>query len=106
MDSWWQLGEWMGQRGDDLAISQISCAFCLERGNFKTVFHAEKKKPNSNKKLNFDTLQCGNCGGYVLVLWSATEHFGREGIHDYHVLRWPLKLEEFPNHWPAGVGRF
>jgi hypothetical protein len=96
----------MGQRGNELAVHQITCAFCLERGNFKTAFHAEKKKPNSRKKLNFDTLQCGSCAGYVLVLWSATEHPGGQGLHDYHVLPWPLKFEEFPDHWPGAVGRF
>lgn len=106
MNSWWQLGEDMGQLGSDLAVYQITCAFCLERGNFKTTSHAEKKKPNSKKKLNFDTLQCGSCGGFVLVLWSATENPGRQGLHDYRVLPWPLKIEEFPEHWPEAVGRF
>jgi hypothetical protein len=33
----------------------------MERGNFKTEHHAEMKKPNGRKKLNFDTLRCGNC---------------------------------------------
>lgn len=106
MNSWWQLGESVGQCGSDLAVYQITCAFCLERGNFKTDFHAEKKKPNSRKTLNFDTLHCGNCGGYVLVLWSSTEHLGSQGLHDYRVLPWPLKLEDFPEHWPEAVGRF
>lgn len=67
MDSWWQLGEGHGSRGHELAMYQITCPFCMERGNFKTAFHAEKKKPNSEKKLNFDTLECGNCKGYVMV---------------------------------------
>ena len=106
MDSWWRLGEGIGQRGTDLAVHQITCAFCLERGNFKTEHHAEMKKPNGRKKLNFDTLQCSNCGGYVLVLWSATEHFVRQGLHAYEVLPWPLKFEQFPEHWPSAVGRF
>lgn len=106
MDSWWQLGEWYGQQGEELALYQITCPFCMEKGNFKTVFHAEKKKPNSNKKLNFDTLECGNCKGYVMVLWSATGHgFGR-GLHDYRVLPWPLNYERYPEHWPDAIGRY
>ena len=44
MDSWWDLGEWTGQRGEDLALYQITYPFCMEDGNFKTVFHAEKKE--------------------------------------------------------------
>jgi hypothetical protein len=106
MDSWWQLGEGSGQHGAKLAVYQIVCAFCLERGNFKTVFHAEKKKPNGSKVLNFDTLECGNCSGYVLVLWSATQSLGSQGLHDYHVLPWPLRVDRYPDHWPEAVGRY
>lgn len=106
MSGWWDLGEWSGHPGADLAVYKIGCAFCLERGNFKTVSHAEKKKPNGDKRLNFDTLQCGNCGGYVLVLWSATSMPGSQGVHDYKVLPWPLKFDEFPDNWPSAVGRF
>ncbi|WP_143156573.1 DUF4145 domain-containing protein [Desulfacinum infernum] len=106
MDSWWQLGEWYGQRGEELAVYQITCPFCMERGNFKTVFHAEKKKPSSGKKLNFDTLECGNCKGYVMVLWSASEHGHGHGLHDYRVLPWPLRYEKYPEHWPEAIGRY
>jgi len=106
MDSWWQLGEGSGYRGEELALYQITCPFCMERGNFKTVFHVEKKKPNSEKKLNFDTLECGNCKGYVMVLWSASEHGYGRGVHDYDVLPWPLKIEKYPEHWPEAIGRY
>jgi hypothetical protein len=106
MDSWWQLGEWYGQQGDKLARYQIICPFCMERGNFNTVFHAEKKKPNSDKKLNFDTLECGNCKGYVMVLWSASEHRFGGGLHDYRVLPWLLKYEKYPEYWPDAIGRY
>ena len=106
MDSWWQLGEGYGQHGEKLAVYQITCPFCMERGNFKTVFHAEKKKPNSDKKLNFDTLECGNCAGYVMVLWSASEYGHGRGLHNYEVLPWPLKFEQYPEHWPEAVGRY
>ena len=95
MDSWWQLGEWSGHRGGELAIYRIACAFCLERGNFKTVHHAEKKKANGRKVLNFDTLQCGSCGSYALVLWSASEMQGSMIAHDYRVLPWPLTADSF-----------
>ena len=106
MDSWWQLAEGVGYHGESLATYRISCPFCMESGNFETAFHAEKKKSNSQKKLNFDTLKCGNCSGYVMVLWSATEHgFGR-GLHDYRVLPRPLKLDKYPDHWPDPIGRY
>lgn len=106
MESWWQLGEWSGHRGESLAVYQLTCPFCMESGNFETAFHAEKKKPNSDKKLNFDTLKCVSCSGYVMVLWSATEHGFGYGVHDYRVLPFPLKLDRHPDHWPATVGRF
>jgi hypothetical protein len=73
----------------------------MERGNFSIAHHAEKKKPNNRKTLNFDTLECGNCHGYVLCLWSSND-----GHHDFKVLPWPLRVEKHPDHWPPVVGRF
>jgi hypothetical protein len=34
------------------------CPFCGEKGNFSLSNHAEKKKPNSSKCLNFDLYMC------------------------------------------------
>jgi hypothetical protein len=108
MDSWWDLGEHAGVQGAELALWRIACPFCLEKGNFKTVFHAEKKKPNDSKRLNFDTLECGNCKGYVMVLWSASSFAlgPTHGIHSFHTLPWPLKYDEYPDYWPEQVGRY
>lgn len=103
-NSWWDLGEWSGHQGNKLGLYQITCPFCMERGNFAVEHHAEKKKPNGTKVLNFDTLKCGNCAGYVMVFWSASgDH---SGMHGYRVLPWPLKLDSFPKHWPEQIGRF
>tara|TARA_Y100000296_G_scaffold85346_1_gene121025 strand:+ start:1542 stop:2192 length:651 start_codon:yes stop_codon:yes gene_type:complete len=102
MNSWWDLGEWSGNTGKDLSTHSIECPFCSERGNFDTEHHAEKKQPNGNKVLNFDTLKCGNCASYVMVFWSAGHR-----LHSYKVLPWPLnKLEKYPEHWPEAVGRY
>lgn len=101
MNSWWELGEWSGNHGAQLALYNITCPFCMETGNFKVAFHAEKKKPNGHKVLNFDTLECGNCKGYVMCLWSG----GRD-LHSSRVLPWPLQYEKHPEHWPAAVGRY
>lgn len=103
MDSWWRLGEGTGYMGADLAKHHITCPFCMEGGGFKTVAHFEKRKPGEGKRLNFDTLECGNCKGYVMVLWSAST--GGRGLHAFEVLPWPLKLEKHPDHWPKTVGR-
>lgn len=62
MNSWWEMGEWSGRSGNDLAIHEIECAFCFERGNFTVEHHAAKRKANESKMLNFDSLRCGNCG--------------------------------------------
>lgn len=102
MKSWWELGEGFGERGDSLAIYQIECPFCDERGNFSIEHHAEKKKANSSKVLNFDTLKCGNCAGYVMVLWSV-DNYG--GLHNYRVLPYPLKISRAPEYWPPAVQR-
>lgn len=104
MFSWWSFAENKGYDGNALALHRITCPFCEERGNFSTEYHAEKKKPNGRKVLNFDTLQCGRCASYVQVFWSATEDGSR--IHDYKVQPWSLKLDRYPEHWPEGVGRY
>jgi hypothetical protein len=108
MDSWWSLGEHRGLRGAELGLWRITCPFCFEKGNFTVVYHAEKKKPNASKCLNFDTLECGNCKGYVMVLWSASGFTmgPMDGIHDFRVLPWPIKYDDFPEHWPEQVGRY
>lgn len=101
MDSWWNLGEWSGYRGSDLAHFQITCPFCGERGNFAVEFSAQKKKPNGHKVLNFDTLKCGSCASFVQVVWS-----GAHDMHDFRVQPWPLKISKAPDHWPEAIGRY
>ena len=59
-------------------------------------------KPNDpDKRLNFDTYQCGNCAGYVMVLWSASRQ-----LHDFRVLPWPLKQRKPPKEFPDQVARY
>jgi len=102
--TWWDLGEGSGQRGDRLALHQITCPFCEVQGNFGRVAHFVKQHARSGKALNFDTYQCGNCNGYVMVLWSASQR-ALGDMHDYHVLPWPTRLTAHPKHWPEAVGR-
>lgn len=101
MDSWWDMGEWSGYRGSELQLFEITCPFCNERGNFKKVFEVKKAKPNSQKALHFDTLQCGSCASYVQVLWSNSA-----SMHDFRVQPWPLKIDKAPEHWPEVIGRY
>lgn len=107
MNSWWSFGEGWGQSGSTLSLYQIECPFCLEKGNFELVFHEEKKKSNSQKKLNFDVYKCGNCAGFIHVFWSASESsYGNNGLHNYKVLPWPIGKVEAPEHWPDAVKRY
>ncbi len=108
MDSWWELGEGMGHQSDKLEVWRLACAFCFEKGNFSLAFHGEKKKPNSDKKLNFDVYQCRNCMGYVHVFWSMGEFASlRGGLYGYKVLPWPLNAKPEPSeNWPDGMHRF
>jgi hypothetical protein len=103
-DSWWDLGETSGFEGNRLDVWRIDCAFCAEKGNFALAYHAEKKKANSTKKLNFDLYQCKNCMGYVHVLWSANE-FG-SGIYDYRVMPRPTGKPVPSENWPGSVPRY
>jgi hypothetical protein len=106
MSSWWDLGEWSGYAGDKLATYQIPCAFCGEKGNFKTVQHLVQQKSDPiPKALNYDTLQCGQCGNYMFAFWSASSHgHGSGATHDYRVLPSYLSTTSYPKHWPSDVG--
>tara|TARA_R110001599_G_scaffold91512_2_gene240453 strand:- start:921 stop:1574 length:654 start_codon:yes stop_codon:yes gene_type:complete len=103
MDSWWDLGEWSGSDGEKLTVHDIVCPFCSERGNFTVEHHAEKKKAQGRKILNFDTLKCGDCASYVMVMWSAST-FGR--MHGKIIMPRSLKIEKYPDFWPDTVGRY
>lgn len=104
--SWWNLGEGAGHRGDTLELYRITCPFCMESGNFTFEYHAEKRKANSEERLNFDTLKCGSCGGYVMCLWSSSGLGWGGGLYDYKVLPWPQRVSKHPEEWPENVGRF
>ncbi len=105
---WWDLGEWSGTMGNKLALSQITCAFCGEEGNFEIVQHLERKKPGgSGKVLNYDTLKCGNCGNYMFAFWSAAAtHIGGAGIHAFRTLPWYRSTTKHPKHWPDDIGNY
>ncbi len=105
---WWDLGEWSGYPGHVLETHNIACAFCGAVGNFGTVQHLERKKPgNGHKVLNYDTLQCGNCGNYMFAFWSAAMFgHGSGAIHDYKVLPWHRSTRGYPKHWPDDVGNY
>lgn len=105
--SWWDLGEWSGYQGSELATYQIPCAFCGAKGNFETVQHLERTKPSGHKTLNYDTLKCGHCGNYMFAFWSAnSSSIGRDGIHSYKVLPWYQSTTGHPGHWPADIGNY
>ena len=100
--SWWELGEWSGKQGNELALYEVTCAFCGVKGNFETVAHLERKKPGvSTKKLNYDTLKCGECGNFMFVFWS-----GGRGLHSFRVLPWYNETTAHPEHWPTDIGKF
>ena len=102
--SLWDLGEGSGYEGRDLALHRIACAFCLEEGNFTEASEHTKKNPRTGKTLHFTTLKCGNCAGYVMVLWSAGASHGR--LHDFRVLPSPQRVVRAPEEWPNDVGRY
>jgi hypothetical protein len=101
MKSLWDMGEWYGQRGRELAVHFIECPFCRERGNFSFEHRASKKRSTDGKELHFDTLKCQNCTGYVMAFWSAA----RSGmIHDSIVFPTPTVVTRAPDEWPQDVG--
>lgn len=106
IDSWWQFGEGSGHWGSELALYEIECAFCEEKGNWELEHHAAKTKPGARKVLNFDTYKCGNCANYILVFWSASEHFSggynpAQGLHAYRTVPFALGGWDGEDYWPA-----
>ncbi len=106
--SWWDLGEWTGFPGHELATYMVVCAFCGEKGNFEITQHLERKKPGGeSKKLNYDTLKCGHCGNYMFAFWSADAMgIGGRGMHDFKLLPWHRSTTDHPKHWPSDVGNY
>ncbi len=105
--SWWDLGEWAGTNGEDLALYAIECPFCGEKGNFSREARFTKKKPNGSKELHFDTYKCGSCAGFVQIFWSASEHsLHHNGMHDYLQQPRPIHITKVPDSWPQNVQRF
>ncbi|HSX15828.1 MAG TPA: DUF4145 domain-containing protein [Candidatus Saccharimonadales bacterium] len=106
LDSWWQFGEGMGQFGTELALYQIQCAFCTERGNWEIVNRETKKKPNGRKVLYFDTYKCGGCANFIMVFWTPSEDsVGGHGLHAYRTIPFALGDYEGADYWPNNVTR-
>ena len=101
MDDWWELGDWHGFSGD--IISRVTCAFCGEDRHLTVEHHAEKTHPKRHKTLNYDTCRCTNCGNLTMVLWAESN---TGGISNFRSLPWSLRVQKFPEHWPADVGRY
>lgn len=110
IDSWWQFGESVGHWGNGLALFDIECAFCEEKGNWELEHHAEKTKSNSHKVLNFDTYKCGNCANYIMVFWSGSEHYASsynpaQGLHAYRTVPFALGSWNGEDYWPEKAKR-
>lgn len=101
MENWWEFGEYNGYDGSSLSLYRLECAFCSERGNWELIHRSEKKKPNSSKKLYFDTYKCGNCSSFSLVFWS-----GSRDLHNYRVIPYPIKYNQAPEYLPEAIGRY
>jgi hypothetical protein len=106
MSNWWDFGESVGYPGKKLATHLIPCPFCGTRGNYSVEHHSEMKHKEGEKTLNFDTLKCGNCAGFILVFWSATSHFSRQGIHSSKHIPWYDRITQAPEHWPPEIQNF
>jgi hypothetical protein len=104
--SWWDFGENTGYDGPELALYRIKCAFCGVKGNFGGVHHEERKNPDSEKTLNFDTFKCHNCGNFIMVFWSASGYPRSRPMHNFATVPWSRETTSFPEHWPEDVGRY
>ncbi|HOD17742.1 MAG TPA: DUF4145 domain-containing protein [Candidatus Cloacimonadota bacterium] len=108
LDSWWHFGDWSGLRGNQLELNIITCPFCEAIGVCSVIYHIEKVKPNGKKKLNYEVLQCGNCGNYNMVFWSANEHSisSRHSLYNYLMIPYPLRIDNQRPEWPTDVFKY
>jgi hypothetical protein len=97
---WWSLGDGSGYEGDKLALWQIECGFCGERGNWELSHHAERENKDG-KKLNYDIYKCIACGNLTMVFWAAGDR-----LHSWHQVPWPTNTTRWPEHWPDEIGRY
>jgi hypothetical protein len=102
MDSWWDLGEWSGHSSLNMLYFDMECAYCGHRKDYEVVSSFEKSRADGRKKLLFQTLQCGNCANYTLLLRSD----GSSGLIGHRRIPYPLKVSSAPSHWPDDVGRY
>jgi hypothetical protein len=104
MNSWWDFGESSGQKGTQLDIGLIKCAFCSVEGQMKRIDSFIRKSESSNKVLNYETIKCENCGNFMFVFWSAST--AGWSLYNYSTLPYPLGEIEAPEHWHKDVKRF
>src|SRR5882724_5195648 len=106
LESWWDLGDWVGESGHELHVGSVTCPNCLRQGNFRTEFESAIKNESLRKTMNFVVLKCNDCVMSCFVMWSASRFGGGSGgMHGYRVYPPSLKGDpEAPAHWPAQVG--
>jgi hypothetical protein len=101
--NWWSLGEHKGHHGNILDVNNVTCAFCRVSGHFKHNYHKEKKSDSKDKTLNYEVLQCTNCGNYTMLFWSGSEV---GNLHDFIVVPYVTEITKFPEYWPKDIGRY
>ncbi len=109
MNDWWTFGEHSGQFGSGFDSAYLNCPFCDTRGNFTQEYSQTKTSGDDRKKLNYETLKCGNCANLTMVFWSAnsSNSYGAaaRNIYSYRTLPFPLGKYEGSENWPEPVRR-
>jgi hypothetical protein len=103
MKGWWDFGEDFGSRGKEPLLGLIDCAFCGEQGQMQKISSFTRTSKSSGKTLNYDTIQCENCGNFMFLFWSSSKHFD---LHAYKTLPYPLGEIIAPDHWDKGIKRY
>jgi Domain of unknown function (DUF4145) len=107
MKDWWDLGEWSGVSDFGNGIHGVDCAWCGVEDNFRVVHSVDQKHAKKPKVIQFQILQCDNCGNHTLVMQSkSSTHYGVHGLIGYRRIPGPLKVQKAPDNWPSDVGRY
>src|SRR5262245_20088026 len=106
MKDWWDLGEWSGVADYGNGVRGLDCAWCGVEDNFRVLHSVDQKHAKKAKVIQFQILQCANCGNHTLLMQSKGAHQGSRPLIGYRRIPSPLKVQKAPSHWPEDIGRY
>jgi|TARA_R110001606_G_scaffold323079_1_gene469910 hypothetical protein len=81
----------------------MPCAYCGAAHGYEIEHSVEKTRADGKRTLLFQTLKCGNCSNFTLMIRNAG---GSGSLLDYRRIPYSNKVGKHPESWPDDVGRY